>query len=186
MKKLDWNSTFKKLRSSIWSHHFMANRWGNNGNSDRSYFLGLQNHCSDCSHEIKRLLLLERKAMTNLGSVLKSRHHFANKGMYCQSYGFSSSRVWMWKLDHKESWALKKWCFWIVLEKILESPLDSKIKSVNSKGNQSWIFNGRIGAEDEAPILSPPDAKSQLNWKRPWCWEILKGKGKEDSRGWDD
>ena len=69
----------------------------------------------------------------------------------------------MWELDHKESWALKNWCFWtVVLEKILESPLESKeIKSVNPKGDQSWIFIGRTDAEAEAPILWPPDAK---NW----------------------
>ena len=92
----------------------------------------------DCSHEIKGRLLLGRKAMTNLDSVLKSRHYFANKGPSSQSYGFSSSHVWMWELDHKESWTLKNWCFWIVvLEKTLESSLDYKeIKPVNPKGNQ--------------------------------------------------
>ena len=92
----------------------------------------------DCSHEIKGRLLLGRKAMTNLDSVLKSRHYFANKGPSSQSYGFSSSHVWMWELEHKESWTLKNWCFWIVvLEKTLESSLDYKeIKPVNPKGNQ--------------------------------------------------
>ena len=104
-------------------------------------------------HEIKRRLLLGKNAMTNLGSILKSRHQFADKVKalpYSQSYGFSSSQVWMWELDHKESWAPKNWCFWIVvLEKTLESPLDCKIKLVNPKRNQSWIFIGRIGAEAE-------------------------------------
>ena len=77
----------------------------------------------DCSHEIKRLLLLGRKAMTNLNSMLKSRH----KGPSSQSYGFSSSHVWMWGLDHKESWALTNSCFWtVMLEKTPESPLDCK------------------------------------------------------------
>ena len=72
------------------------------------------------------------------------RHYFADKGPSSQGYGFSSSHVWMWELDHKESWAQKNWCFWtVVLEKTLESPLDYKIKPVNSKGNQSWIFIGR-------------------------------------------
>jgi len=66
----------------------------------------------DCSHEIERHLLLGRKAMTNLDSVLKSRHYFADKGPYSQSYGFSRSYVWMWELDYKESWVLKNWCFW--------------------------------------------------------------------------
>ena len=90
----------------------------------------------DCSHEIKRCLLLGRKAMTNLDSILKSRDYFANKGPSSQSYGFSSSRVWMWELDYKESWAQKNWT--VVLEKTLESPLDCKeIQPVHPKGNQS-------------------------------------------------
>ena len=115
----------------------------------------------DCSHEIKWRLLLGRKAMTNLDSILKSRD-IANKGLSSQTYSFSSGHVWMWELDHKESWVLKKWCFWtVVLEMTLESPLDCKeIKPVNPKGNQSWIFIGRTDAEVEAPILWPPDAKN--------------------------
>ena len=81
----------------------------------------------DCSHEIKRCLLLERKTMTNLDSILKSRHYFADKGPSSKSYDFSSSHVWMWELDYKESWVLKNWYFWtVVLEKPLESPLDCK------------------------------------------------------------
>ena len=117
----------------------------------------------DCSHEIKRCLLLGRKAMTNLDKILK-RYYFANKGMSSQSYGFSSSHVWMWELDHKEDSAPKNWCFWTVMEeKTFESPLDSKeSKPVNPKGNQSWIFIGRTDAKAEAPILWPPDMKSRL------------------------
>ena len=110
-------------------------------------------------------LLLGRKAMTNLNSILKSRDiYFANKGPSSQSYGFSSSQVWMWELDHKEDWVPKNWCFPIVvLEKTLESPLDSKeIKPVNPKGNQSWIFIGRTDTEDDAPTLWLPDANSRL------------------------
>ena len=121
----------------------------------------------DCSHEITRHLLLGSKTMSNLDRVLKSReHHSANKG---QSYGFSSSHVWMWELDHKEGWALKNWCFCtVVLKKTLESPLDNrKIKPVNPKGNQPWIFIGRTDAEAEAPILWPLEAKSWLNRKDP-------------------
>ena len=93
---------------------------------------------------------------------MEQRHHFANIGPYSQSYGFSSSRVRMWELDHKEVWALKKWCFQIVgLEKTLKSPLDCKeIKPVNTKGNHSWIFIGRTDVEAETPILWPPDSKS--------------------------
>ena len=87
--------------------------------------------------------------------IKKQRHHFANKDLYSQGYGFSIGHVWMWELDHKESWAPKNWCFQIVvLEKTLESPLDCKeIKPVHPKGNQFWIFIGRTDAEAEAPIL---------------------------------
>ena len=124
----------------------------------------------DCRHEIKRRLLLGRKTMTNLDSILKRQtHYFANKGPSSQSYGFSSSHVWMWELDYKENWVLKNWCFWtVVLEKTLESPLDSKeIQPVHPKGNQSWIFAERTDVEAETPILWPPDAKSWLFGKDP-------------------
>ena len=123
---------------------------------------------SDSSNEIKRHLLLGRKIMTNLDSILKSRD-FANKGPSSQSYGFSSSHVWMWELDYKESWALKNWCFWtVVLEKTLESPLDCKeIQPVHPKEDQSWTFIGRIDAEAEMPILWPPDEMNWLIWKDP-------------------
>ena len=117
---------------------------------------------SDCYHEIKRCLLLGRKAMTKLDSVLKSRHHFADKGLYSQNYGFSSSHTCIWELDHKEGRVLKNWCFrTMVLEKTLESLLDSQeIKPVSPKGNQPWTLIGRTDAEAEAPVLWPPDSKS--------------------------
>ena len=94
----------------------------------------------------------------------KQRYYFANEGPSSQSYGFSNCHVWMWELDHKESWALKNWCFWtVVLEKILESPLDCKeIQPVHSEWDQYWIFIGRNDAEAEAPILWPPDGKNWL------------------------
>ena len=94
----------------------------------------------DCNQEIKRCLLLGRKALTNLDSIFKKqRRYFVNKDLSNQSYGFSSSHVWMWELDCKENWAAKNWCFWtVVLKKTLESPLDSKeIQPVRPKGNQS-------------------------------------------------
>ena len=96
--------------------------------------------------------------------IQQQRHYFAHKGLSSQSYGFSSNHVGMWKLDHKGGWVPKNWCFWtVVLEKTLESPLDcEEIKPVNPKGNQPWIFIGRTDAEAEAPILWPPDTKSQL------------------------
>ena len=139
-------------------------------------------------HESKRYLHFGRKAMTNLDSILQSRYITAEKDLSSQSCGFSSSRVWMWELDHKEGWALKNCCFQtVVLEKTLESPLDCKeIKPVHPKGNQSWILIGRTNAEAEAPILWPPDAKSQLSGKDPdagkdWRWE----KGTTDEMaGW--
>ena len=96
-------------------------------------------------------------------------HCFANKGPSIQSYGFSSTHVWIWELDCKESWAPKNWCFWtVVLEKTLESPLDCKeIQPVHPKGDQSWIFIRRTDAEAEAPIHWPPDGNSWLIWKDP-------------------
>ena len=123
----------------------------------------------DCSHEIKRCLLLRRKAMTKLDCIKQQRHQFADKGPYYQSYGFSSSHVWMWELDCKEGWVPKNWCLQIVvLEETLESPLDCKeIKPVNLKGNQSWIVIRRTDAEAEASILWSPDVKSQLIGKDP-------------------
>ena len=109
-------------------------------------------------HEVKRHLLLGRKAITNLQHNKKQRHHFADKGPYSQSCGFFSSHIGMWELDHKEGWVPMNWCFWtVVLEKTFESPLDCKeIKPVNPKGNQPWIFIGRTDAEAAAPILWPP------------------------------
>ena len=136
------------------------------------------------SHEIKRCLLLGRKAMTNLDSISKSRDITRLTSLFSQSYYFSSSHVWMWELDYKESWAQKNWCFWTVVLKTLESPLDCKqIKLVNPKENQSWIFIGRTDAEAEASILWPPD-EELTQWKRHWCWERLKEGGEGDNKGW--
>ena len=144
----------------------------------------------DFSHEIKRYLLLGRKAMTNLDSILKSRHYFANKVLSSQSYGFSSSNVCMWKLGYQESWAPKNWCFWtVMLEKTLESPLHCKeIQPVHPKGNQPWIFIGRIDAEAETPVLWTPDVKNWLSGKDPnsrkdWRWEE-KGTIEDEMIGW--
>ena len=124
----------------------------------------------DCSHEIKRCLLLGRKVMTNLDSIFKSRDIiFANKGPSSQGYGFSCDHVWMWELDCEESWAPKNGCFWtVVLEKTLESPLDCKeIQPVHPKGNQAWIVIGRTDAEAETPIFWPPDGKNWFLRKDP-------------------
>jgi len=119
-------------------------------------------------------------------NINNQRLYFANKGPSSQSYGFSSSQIWMWELNHKEIWALKNWCFrTVMLEKTLECPFDcKKIKQVRLKGNQPCIFIGRTDAEAESPILWPPDVKNWL-WKQPWCWERLKAGREGDSRGWD-
>ena len=119
--------------------------------------------------------------MTNLDSILKSRG-IGNKGPSSQSYSFSSSHVWIWELDYK-SWAPKNWCFWtMALEKTLESPLDCKIKPVNPKWNQSWIFIGRTDAE--APILLTTWWDKLTHLKRPWCWKRLKEGREGDYSRW--
>ena len=145
----------------------------------------------DCSHGIKRCLLLGRKVMTNLDSILKSRNiTLPTKVHLVKAMVFPVVMLWMWELDYKERWALKNWCFWtVVLEKTLESPLDcQEIKPVSLKGNQPWIFIGRTDAEAEAPILWPPDVKSQLTGKDPdagkdWRQEE-KGMTEDEIVGW--
>ena len=138
----------------------------------------------DCSHETKRLLVPGSKAMTNLNSILKKqRHYFADKGPFSKQSGFSCSHVWMWELDHKESWAPKNWRFWIV---VLENLLDCKeIKPVNPKGNQSWIFIGKTDGEAENSNTSATWYEQLTHLKRPWCWEKLKAGGEGDDKGWD-
>ena len=136
----------------------------------------------DWSHDIKRHLFIERKAMTNLHSILQSRDIILlTKVGSSQSSCFSSSHVQMLELDHKEGWGPKNWCFQTVgLEKTLESPLDRKeTKPVNPKGNKSWIFIGRTDAEAEAPIFWPPDAKSRLTGK-----DLDAGKDWEQEEKW--
>ena len=135
--------------------------------------------------KLKDTCSLEEK----LWETKKQRHFFANKGPSSQGYGFSSSHVWMWELNHKEGWVPKNWCFWtVVMEKILESPSHSKeIKSVHPKGNQPWIFFGSTDTEAEAPILWPPDAKSQLIRKDPEAGKDLrqeKGMAEDEMVGW--
>ena len=167
----------------------MANRWGNNGSSERLHFLGLQNHCR-C--EIKRHFFLGRKTMTNLDSILKIRDiTLPTKVCLVKAMVFPVvSHVWMWELDHKESWGAENWCFWtVVLEKTLESPLDcQESQPVNPKGNESWIFIGRPDAAAETPILWPPDVNNWLIRKDPdagkdWRQE-KKGMTEDETVGW--
>ena len=156
----------------------MVSKWGNNGNrkqwkqrqtlfswAPKSLWIVI------AAMKLKDTCSLEEKLWWTSTVYKKQRHHFVDKYPYSQSYSYvtiSSSHIQIWELDHKEGLVLKIWCFWtVVLGKTLESPLDCKIKPVNPKGNQSWIFFGRTDAEAEAPIIWPPDAKSQLIGKDP-------------------
>ena len=137
----------------------------------------------DCSHEIKNCLLLGRKVMTSLDSILKSRDITLPTKVHLVK------AIWMWELDYKQSWVLKNWCFWtVVVEKTLESPLDCKeIHLVHPKGDQSWIFIGRTDDEAETPILWPPDAKKWLIGKDPDAgkdWRREKGTSEDEMVGW--
>ena len=131
--------------------------WIDGGTVSDFIFLGSNiTAAGDCSHEIKRHLLLGKESYDQPRQHMKKqRHYFANKGPSSQGYGFSSGHICMWELDYKESCVLKNWCFWtVVLEKTLESPLDFKeIQPVNPKGDQSWVFIGRTDVEAETPIL---------------------------------
>ena len=141
---------------------------------------------SDCSHKILRHLLVRRKPMTNLDSYEKANHfanskvantlpnsyHFANKGPYSQSYGFSNSHVWMWELDHQEGCVPKNWWFWIVvLEKSLESPLDCKeIKEVIPKGKLNFLnIHWKDWCWSSNSLASW--CEESTHWERPWFWE---------------
>ena len=166
----------------------MGNRWGN---SVRLYFFGLQNHCRWWLQPWnKKTLALWKKSYDQFRQhIQKQRHYFANKGSSRQGYSFSSSQVWMWELNCKESWVKKNWCFWTVVLKTLESPLDCKeIQPVYPKGDLSWVFAERTDVEAETPILWPPDAKSWLIWKDPdagkdWGQEE-KGMTEDEMVGW--
>ena len=145
----------------------------------------------DCSHEIKRRLLLGRKVITNLDSILKSRDiTLSTKVCLVKAMVLSSGHVWMWELYYKESWVPNNWWFWtVVLEKTLESPSDCKeVQPVHPGGDQSWVFIGRTDVEAETPILWRPHAKSWLIWKDPdagrdWGQE-KKGMTEDEMAGW--
>ena len=148
----------------------MENRWGENEISDRLFSWApksLQTVTTDM--KLKDACPLKTNFDKLRQHIKKQRPHFADKSSYSQSYGFSSSDVWMWELDCKEGWGLKNWCFsTVVLWKPLESPFDCKeIKQIHPKGNQLWIFIGRTEAAAEASIRWPPDVKSWLIGKDP-------------------
>ena len=151
----------------------MANRWGNNGNSERLYFLGLKNHCRWWLQPWNyKIFAAWKKTYDQLRQhIKKQRHYFANKGPSNQSYGFSSSHVWMWQLEHKESWVPKNWGFWTMMLNSQDSweflGLQGDQTSQFCKGNQSWILIGRTDAEAQTPVLWPPDVKNWLVRKDP-------------------
>ena len=175
----------------------MAHRWGNNGNSDRVYFGGLQNHCRWWLKpwNWKTFAPWKKSCDKPRQHIKKQRHYFANNGLHNQNYGFSSTDVleMIWELDNKKGWVPNNWCIQTaVLEKTLESPLNCKeIKPVNPKRNQPSIFIGRTDAEAEAPILwlQYSDVKSRTTGKDPdagkdW-WQEEKGTMTEDEMfGW--
>ena len=163
----------------------MANRWGNNANSDRLYFGGSKITADgECSHEIKRHLLLRRKAVTNLDSILKCRHYFADKVPSSQSYGFSSSHVRNGELDHKEGLALN-WCFWtVVLRGLLRVPWTARrsSQSILKEISPEYSLEGLM-------LKLKLQYFGHLMWRtdlleNPWCWERWKAR-EEDSRGWE-
>ena len=165
----------------------MGNRWGNSGNSVRLYFGGLQNHWWWLQPWNEKMLTPWKKSYDQPRQhIQKQRHYFANKGLSSHGYGFSSGHVWMWELDYKESWVPKNCCFWtVVLEKTLESLLDCKeIQPVHAKGNQPWIFIRRTDAEAEAPILWPPEGRTdslqktlilgKIEGRMRWGWQRMR------------
>ena len=171
----------------------MANRWGSNRNNEKLYFWGAPKSFQMMTAAMKLEDTCSWKKSSDDKArqhIKKQRHDFADKGPSSQSCGFSSSHVWMWELDHKESWAPKNWFLWtVVLGKTLESPLECKeIQLVHRKRNQSWIFIGRTDDEAETPILWPPDAKCWLIGKDPdagqdWRQEE-KGTIEDEIVGW--
>ena len=170
-EKLAKNSTFKKTK-------IMASRsWQIKGGKVETVtdFIFLASKISDCSHEIKRCLLLGRKAMTNLDSILKSEDIILPTKLYIVNwiYDFSSSYVWMWELDYKEDWTLKNWCFQtVVIVKTLESPFDCK----ENKLIMDWCWSSST---------LPPVVKSWLNGKDPNAGKDWGLGEKGDCSGWD-
>ena len=142
---------------------------------------------SDCSHKIKRCLFLDRKSYDQPRQhIKKQRHYFANKGLSSQGYDFSSSHVWIWELDYKESWVPKNWCFWtVVLEKTLWESLGLQGDPTSPFWRRSALeFLLREWCKAETPVLWPPHEKRWLIGK-DWCWEGLRAGGEGDDRGWD-
>ena len=151
-------------------------------------FSGSKNHCIWWLQpwNLKTLAPWKKSYDKLRQNIKKQRHYFTNKGPSSQSYGFSSSYIWMRELDSKESWVPKISCFWTVaLEKTLESPLDSKvIQPVNSKGNQSWIFIERTDLSWSSSTLATW-WEELTHLRRPSYWERLKAGEEGDDWDWD-
>ena len=147
----------------------MAKKWGNSGNSNRFYFLGIQISLQMVTADMKFRGLLLRKAITNLNSILKSRDiTLTKKSLYSHNYGFSSSHIWVWELDHKEGWAPKNWFFWTVCwRRLLRAPWTARRSkySILKEVNPEYLFIGRTDAE--GPKIWAPDGKSRLISKGP-------------------
>ena len=166
----------------------MGNRWGSSGKSDRLFLGALKSLQMVTAARKLRHLLLGKKVMTNLDSILKSRDIILpTKVHLVKAMVFSSGHVWMWELDYKENWAPKNWCFWtVVLEKTLESPLDCKeIQPVHHKGNKSWVFIIKDWCWSWKSNTLATWCKEVTHLKRPWCWEKLKVGREGDDRNWD-
>ena len=162
----------------------MSNRWGNSGNRGWLFLGSKITADGDCSHEIKRHLLLGRKVMTNLDSILKSRDITLSTKVHLVKAMVFPVVIYGCELDCEESWVPKNWCFWTVVLKTLESLLDCKgIQPVHPKGDQSWMFIGRTDVEAETPMLWPPDAKNWLIYKDP---EAGKDWGQEEQGTTED
>ena len=178
------------LYPNIVNDFMVFQKWEEETVSDFSFLGSKITADGDCNHEIKRLLLLERKVMTNLDSIFKSKDiTLPTKVLLVKAMVFP---VVMYGCESwtEESWVPKNWCFWtVLLEKTLESPLDCKeIQPVRSKGDQSWVFIGRTDAEAETPVLWPPHVKSWLIGKdsdagRDWGQEE-KGTTEDEMAGW--
>ena len=161
----------------------MANRWGNTANSVRFHFLGLQNNCRWWlqSRNLKTLAPWKKSYDKPRQCIKKQKHHFADKGLYRQIYGFSCSHVQMWELDHIEAWVPKNWCFELwSWRRLLRVPWTASRS--NPKGNQPWKFIERNDAEAEAPIIWPPETKNRLIEKdsdagKDWGQEENRGRG---------
>ena len=162
----------------------MANRWRNSGKSGWLFWGAPKSlQMVTTAMKLKDLALWKKSYEQPRQHIKKQRHYFTNKGLSSQSYGFSSSHVWIWELNYEESWVPKNWCFWtVVLEKT------PKIQPVHPKGDQSWIFTERTDAEAETPILWPLDVKNWLIGKAPdagkdWGQEE-KGMTEDEMVGW--